>query len=582
MKAFSTKGGIEMNDSLQEINFDHLPQQPHGGKLINRVAKGKALTEALQRATTLPKIMVDLEAVITIEMIATGVLSPNDGFMNETDYKSVLENGRLANGVVWPVPLSFAPVGKTNKAVIETLAVGDEVVLIDEKETPIAILAINDIFAYDKEMRASHLFGTTDRHHPGVDAIFRRMGDTALGGHITLLNRAHWGPFEKLRMEPKDTWYLFYEKKKFTSVGGFITGANPLHRGHEYIHKNAMEELDGLLIQPLVEMAKREYTRHEFRMLSYRSVLEEYYPKDRSLLAPLRVTYIFAGPRETVLHALIMKNYGCTHALIGRDHAGIGDFYDKYASHHIFKDFTPEELGIDVRLYYEVFYCTRCNSPATQQTCPHEETYRINISGTGIRELLRHGILPPKEIVRPESARIAMQGVQPKGVDGSGESILPVGKTVKSIFPFYLESTGIGGQKRKESLQIEELTIRDLQAAIQDVREHADQIYRDIFDEFSYVTDLNREIQPAWKNAARDAIHKQQEMVIADLEEKVSQAPETASDEFMYQDKAEAEKELAVARQILTDIPVSIDKESIEYRVWNPLPYKRYRGNDEE
>ena len=152
-------------------------------------------------------------------------------------------------------------------------------------------------------------------------------------------------------MEPDDTWKLFYEEKKFKTVGGFITGANPLHRGHEYIHSNALEELDGLFVEPLVEMAKREYTRHEYRILSYRSVLDTYYPKDRAILAPLRVTYIFAGPREAVLHAIIMKNYGCTHALIGRDHAGVGGYDHKYASHTVFDEYRPEEIGIDVRLY---------------------------------------------------------------------------------------------------------------------------------------------------------------------------------------------------------------------------------------
>lgn len=566
----------------QQLDFSNYPQQPHGGKLVNRVATGEKLEELLNKAEQLPKIMVDLEAVITIEMIATGVLSPNEGFMNREEYESVLKTGRLPSGVVWPVPLSFAPIGRTNDSVIKALSVGDEVALIDEEATPIAILEITDIFPYDKAMRAQYLFGTTDRKHPGVDAIHRRMGDTSLAGPLTLLNRVDWGPFEKLRMEPQETWRLFYEEKKFNSVGGFITGANPLHRGHEYIHKNAMEELDGLLIQPLVEMAKREYTRHEFRMLSYRSVLEEYYPKERTLLSPLRVTYIFAGPREAVLHALIMKNYGCTHALIGRDHAGIGDYYDKYASHHIFDEFTPEELGIDVRLFFEVFYCTRCNSLGTQQTCPHDINYRINISGTGIRELLRHGMLPPKEIVRPESARIAMQGVQPKGVDEAGESILPVGKTIKSIFPYYLEHVGVGGAKRKEALEVEELTIEDLHAAMLDAREHADQIYRDIFAEFSYVTDLNRKVQPAWKNVARDAIRKQQEMVIGDLEEKVEQAPKAASDEFMYQDREEAEKELDVAKKILHDIPKALYDEDVAYRVWNPLPYERYRGVDKK
>lgn len=562
-------------------NFTEYPQQPHGGKLVNRVATGDNLSKALERAATLPKIMVDLEAIITIEMIATGVLSPNEGFMNEADYNSVLEKGRLANGLVWPVPLSFAPVGKMNKGIIEKLSIGDEIALVNDQKEPVAILEVNDIFDYDKEMRAQHLFGTTDRQHPGVDAIHRRMGDTALGGPITLLQRVDWGPFEKMRMEPKETWELFYEERKFTSVGGFITGANPLHRGHEYIHKNALEGLDGVFIQPLVEMAKREYTRHEFRMLAYRSVMDTYYPKDRAVLAPLRVTYIFAGPRETVLHALIMKNYGCTHALIGRDHAGIGDFYDKYASHSIFDEFSPEELGIDIRLFHEVFYCTRCDNLATSQSCPHDESYRINISGTGIRELLRHGILPPKEIVRPESARIAMQGVQPKGVDEYGESISPVGKTIKSIFPYYLSSTGIGGAKRERPLEVEELTIRDLHQAVLDTRHNADRIYSGIFEEFSYVTDLNRDVQPDWKSAAREAIRVQQEMVIADLEEKVKQAPESASDEFMYQDRIEAEKELDVANKILADLPTSLRKDDLSYRVWNPLPYKRYRGDDE-
>ncbi|WP_062350542.1 sulfate adenylyltransferase [Bacillus kwashiorkori] len=570
-----------INQTVNEklVNY---PQQPHGGKLVNRVLTGEARDTAMERAKTLPIIMVDLEAVITLEMIATGVLSPNEGFMNEADYKSVLEEGRLANGIVWPVPLSFAPIGDRNKQVIKSLSIGDEVALVDESKEPVAILKIEDIFDYDREFRAQHLFGTTDRNHPGVDSIYRRMGDTALGGPIQLLRRVHWGPFESLRMEPKDTWKLFYEEKKFKSVAGFITGANPLHRGHEYIHRNALEEMDGLFVQPLVEMAKREYTRHEFRMLSYRAVLDTYYPKKRTILAPLRVTYIFAGPREAVLHALIMKNYGCTHALIGRDHAGVGDYYDKYASHTIFDKFTKEELGIDIRLFHEVFYCTRCNHLATEQTCPHADNYRINISGTGIRELLRYGVLPPKEIVRPESARIAMQGVQPKGVDEAGMAINPVGKTIKSIFPYYLHSKGIGGVKRNRPLHVEELTIEDLEIAIKDARENADRVYREVFEEFSYVTDSLRSVQPNWVAEARESIRRQQQMVIDNLSEKVNRASEKSSDEFLYQDKTEAERELEVAKKILEDIPAALRKEDLEYRVWNPLPYKRYRGSDEE
>src|SRR5690625_4426526 len=567
---------------MNQETFENYPQQPHGGKLVNQVLTGEERDKVLARAKELPMIMVDLEAVITLEMIAIGVMSPNDGFMVEEDYESVLKNGRLKNGVVWPVPLSFAPTGERNKEVVSSLSIGDEVILANESKDPVAILKVDDIFQYDKEKRASHLFGTTDRDHPGVDAIFRRMGDIALGGPIQLLNRVNWGPFEKLRLEPRDTWRIFYEEKKFRSTAGFITGANPLHRGHEYIHKNALEEIDGLLLQPLVEMAKREYTRHEFRMLSYRSVLNNYYPKDRSILAPLRVTYVFAGPRETVLHALIMKNFGCTHALIGRDHAGIGDYYDKYASHTIFDEFTPQELGIDVRLFYEVFYCTHCATHATSQTCPHDERYRLNISGTGIREMLRHGILPPKEVVRPESALAGIQGVQPKGVDENKDAILSVGSVVKSMFPYYLKYNRLGGTERTTPLDPQDLTIRDLELASDDARSSANKIYDDIYQEYWSLLDHNDTLRPVWKDKARERLYEQQKRIIDDLKEKYTMAPEQASDEFMYQDKAEVERELKVAERLLDDIPPRLNKEDLEARTWNTLPYKRYRGADQD
>lgn len=570
-----------MNNSMDATVFANYPQQPHGGRLVRRVLTGAALAEETKRAQTLPTIMVDLEAVITLEMIATGVLSPNEGFMNEADYRSVLDEGRLANGVVWPVPLSFAPAGNRNAAVVRNLKTGDDVALTGENGEPVAILHVEDIFPYDKNHRAKALFGTTNRAHPGVDAIFRRMGDVALGGKISLLKRVHWGPFEALRLEPIDTWRMFYEEHKFRTTAGFITGANPLHRGHEYIHRNSLEEIDGLLLQPLVEMAKREYTRHEYRMLAYKAVLDTYYPKDRAILSPLRVTYIFAGPREAVLHALIMKNYGCTHALIGRDHAGIGDFYDKYASHTIFDEFPPEELGIDVRLFHEVFYCTRCSNHATAKTCPHDEQYRIGISGTAIRETLRRGIMPPKEVCRPESSRIAMQGIQPKGVDAHNRSIYHVGATVRGMFPYYQGFERLGGAPRAQQLEIADLTEADLLKANQDVRENADRIYRDIYTEYSYAGEVLRDLQPRWVSEARDTMRAQQEMVIADLREKVAQAPDTADDEYMYQDKTEATRELEVAERMMDDLPTALHDDELEYRTWNPLPYGRYRGDDD-
>ncbi len=563
------------------MNFDNFPQQPHGGTLVDQVVPEHQKLAEIERARSLPSIRIDLEAAITIEMIATGVLSPITGFMTQADYVSVLNTSRLANGIVWPVPLSFAPSGAKNSEIVSSLRTGDEVALTDHNSDPVAILTIEDIFDYDKQQRALKLFGTDDRSHPGVDSIHRRMGDVSLGGPVRLLQRVHWGPFEGLRLEPKDTWSMFYEQKGFRSVAGFITGANPLHRGHEYIHRNALEEVDGLLLQPLVEMAKREYVRHEYRLLAYRNVLDEYYPKDRAVLSPLRVTYIFAGPRETVLHALVMKNYGCTHALIGRDHAGIGDFYDKYASHSVFDEFSPEELGIKVQLFHEVFYCSRCATHATSETCPHGAEYRIQISGTGIREMLRQGMIPPKEVVRPESAFAAIQGIQPKGVDDMGSSISPVSKTLTSIFPYYREYERLGGAKRPTPLEPEHLTRRDLELANLDVRDNASRIYAETHAEVSALVDHNRSAQPAWVDETRNTLRSQQERIVNNLLEKLEQAPEESSDEFMYQSRAEVERELAAARALLNEIPPAFDETAAGTRAWNPLPYKRYRGDDE-
>lgn len=561
---------------LDEAAFAHLPQQPHGGKLVNRVATGKEREEGLERAKGLPKIMVDLEAAITLELIATGVMSPHEGLMVEEEYLSSLETGRLTNGLPWPVPLSFAPRGQRNEEVVKSLSIGDEVALIDNSETVIALLQVEDLFQYDRDHRAQHVFGTTDRTHPGVDAIYRRMGDTAIGGKITLLNRPDWGPFEEIRLEPRDTWRLFYHEKKFKSVAGFVTGANPLHRGHEYMHKNLLEEVDGLLVLPLVEMAKREYTRHEFRLLAYRSVLKQYYPQERTILYPLRVTYVFAGPREAVLHALILKNLGCTHKIVGRDYAGVGGFYDIYASQNIFEQFTPEELGIDIRTFNEVFYCVRCNQPTTEKSCPHDNSTRVRISGSGIREMLRHGFLPPKEIARPESARIAIQGVQPKGLNPEGESVTPAGKIIASMFPFYLTHKSIGGHKRETPLDPEQLTPADLYACIEDVRKNGDLIYKQTYEEYALSADLNQEVRPAWIDRARLAIQEEQELVIENLKAKVAAADEETTDEYMYQDKAEAQRELEVAKKILEDRPKAVTAEKAKERIWNIASYDKY------
>src|SRR5699024_5201754 len=296
-----------------------------------------------------------------------------------------------------------------------------------------------------------------------------------------------------------------------------------------------------------------------------------------AILSPLRVTYIFAGPREAVLHALIMKNYGCTHALIGRDHAGIGSFYDKYAGHSVFEEYSEEELGIEIRLFHEVFYCTRCSSHATEQTCSHEKRFHIHISGTGIREMLRHGMIPPKEIVRPESSLAGMQGIQPKGLGEDKEAIVPVGSVIKKLFSYYLDYTHLAGKKRDQPLKPEDLTIDDLEFIIVDIRRNASRIYDEIYREYSFLLDHNRNVQPGWVKGARENLRKFQENLIEDLERKVSSADEEVVNEFMYQDKKEAEKELIAAKKLLEDMAAPLRKDRLEKRIWNPKKYEDYR-----
>lgn len=223
----------------------------------------------------------------------------------------------------------------------------------------------------------------------------------------------------------------------------------------------------------------------------------------------------------------------------------------------------------------------RCASHATTETCPHDERYRLNISGTGIREMLRHGLVPPKEVVRPESALAAMQGIQPKGLGDDGEGTLPVAKVIQSLFPFYTRFTRLGGAPRQQPLDAEALTVRDLELACHEARTHTGDVYDGVYREYTALLDHNRSLQPAWVDEARDALHRQQRRLLDDLDEKLKQAPEQASDEFMYQDQAEVQRELSAARTLLDDIPTAMDATRLANRAWNSLPYPRYRGADD-
>jgi sulfate adenylyltransferase len=549
---------------------------PVGGRLVDRVLHGAARESAIRLAERLPAITLTLDQVVTLEMIANGVLSPLEGYTGSADYRSILERGRLADGTPWTLPATLAPAGDEGRRIVDAAREGDGVALKDETGRPVAILHLQEKYAFDRTERAQGLFGTTDRRHPGVDAIFRRLGDVALAGPIDLIEKTHWGPFERYRLEPRDAWRLFHETRDWRTVVAFQT-ANPLHRGHEYLQKCALEIFDGLFIHPVVETTRRAYFRNEFRLKAYEVALREYFPPDRVAMAPLRITMQYAGPREAILHALIRRNFGCTHFIVGRDHAGFGGFYDPYAAQRIFSEYGRDELGIEPIFFRESFYCARCGVVASEKTCPHGRERHITMSGTGVQDILRFGYLPPKEILRPEVGQVILQGIQPKGIGPDGAALKPVGDTIKGLFPWYLTHARMGGPRRDVPLDPRSLTLADLEAALKDARANASRAYESVYASFAALFDLNGSSRESVaEEARRKAIAIQEELIQA-LEEKIAIAPETVEDAYMYQDRQEAGRELEVARRILSELKGD-GAADFAARVWNQRPYEDYRA----
>jgi len=378
---------------------------PHGGRLVRRVALGPAADALRDDAGRLPTVSVVPKEAADAVLLAIGAYSPLEGFMNHDTYRSVLERMHLPSGLPWTLPVTL-PV-QARRA--QHLRAGSRVAL--RAPRLLAVLEVEDVFRRDLEAEARWVFGTTDPHHPGVARLLAESPWVA-GGPLQLVERPPV-PFPGRTPDPAHT-RAHFARMGWRTVTAFQT-RNPTHRAHEYLQKCALELTDGLLLHPLVGETKDDDVPAVVRMRCYEALLETYYPRDRVLLAAFPAAMRYAGPREAVFHALVRKNYGCTHMIIGRDHAGVGNFYDPVAAHRIFTAFDPQALEITPLFFEDAFFCRRCGGMATMKTCPHETDARVSLSGTRLRALLQAGELPPAEVVRPEVAALLMENLVRNG-----------------------------------------------------------------------------------------------------------------------------------------------------------------------
>jgi len=372
---------------------------PHGGTLINRTLEGADRDAALERASGLPRVTLNSVALSDLELIGNGAFSPLTGFQGEADYATVVRSMRLANGLPWSIPVTL-PVDREQA---DALAIGSEVALVDEAGRVVGILELAEKYTYDKQEKAQQVFRTTEEAHPGVARIYAG-GDVYLGGDVQVLNGPENPPFAEHRRTPAETRAAFAEKG-WRRVVGFQT-RNPIHRAHEYLTKAALEIVDGLMIHPLVGDTKSDDIPADVRMNAYRVLLDGYYPADRTLLSVYPAAMRYGGPREAIFHAIARKNYGCTHFIVGRDHAGVGSYYGTYDAHLIFDEFEADELGITPLFFEHTFWCNACEGMASVKTCPHGNEEHLVLSGTKVREMLGNGEIPPQEFSRPEVAKI--------------------------------------------------------------------------------------------------------------------------------------------------------------------------------